>query len=51
MENLVMIMKRIAPALIAAFGLAGTIGTASAECTVQGWTNGNNNYPIWKCSE
>jgi hypothetical protein len=51
MENLVMIMKRIAPALLAAFLLAGTIGTASAECTVQGWANGNNNYPIWKCSE
>jgi hypothetical protein len=51
MENLVMIMKRIAPALLAAFVLSGTVGTASAECTVQGWTNGNNNYPIWKCGE
>jgi len=46
-----MIMKRIAPALLAGFVLAGTIGTSSAACTVQGWTDGNNNHPVWKCSE
>ncbi len=46
-----MIMKRIAPALVATFVLVGAAGTASAECTVQSWTDGTNQRPIWKCTD
>ena len=46
-----MIMKRIAPTLLATVLLVGAASAASAECVVQGWTDGTNQRPIWKCTE
>ena len=44
-------MKSTVSAVIVLAVLAGITGPASAECTVQGWTDGTTNKPIWKCSE
>jgi hypothetical protein len=46
-----MIMKRVASALLATFVLVGAAGQASAACTVEGWVDGTNQRPIWKCTD
>jgi hypothetical protein len=44
-------MKTIATALLALSALAAVAGPASAACTVKGWTNGQNQAPIWQCDD
>jgi hypothetical protein len=46
-----MIMRHTLCALLATSVLAAAGGSAIAACTVEKWTDGTHQRPIWKCTD